>query len=489
MPDSDNMSNSLRGSKFRPEFHFTPARHWMNDPNGLVFLDGEYHLFYQYNPNACKWGNIGWGHAVSRDLIRWTELGEALPATEHGMAFTGSAVVDSKNTSGLGGGDTSAIIAIYTHQATSGGRAVQAQHLAWSIDRGRSWQHYGDNPVLDIGSDAFRDPKVFWHEQSRRWIMAIVLADEHQVQFYSSTNLLQWEYLSSFGPGGNTEGEWECPDLFPLPIEGEPGNRSWVLKVDSTLGSVAGGSGGQYFIGDFDGTRFRAESEATPVDYGGDFYAAMTWSNLPGDRRVWLAWMSNWNYASATPTEPWRGVQSLPRSLKLVKNDSGLCLAQQPVDELKSLRKRHRRLIDIELVTGKPLPLEDSSSKTLELHVQFGVDADALLALRLLRSSGSVTTVNFDAAAGELAVDRRRTAAAPFHADFPARHRGPLRAVEGRVSIRLLLDHSCLEVFGGKGETVISDLLFADGAADGIAIECERGQAVIRQLDLWHLAV
>lgn len=472
----------------------------MNDPNGLVFLNGEYHLFYQYNPTASEWGQIGWGHAVSRDLIHWSELPEALPATEHGMIFSGSAIVDYKNTSGLSDHDSPPIVAIYTCHSSSDGYPLQTQHIARSVDEGRSWQRYHGNPVLDIQSDSFRDPKVFWHTESGRWIVAIALASECKISFYGSDNLLEWQYLSSFGPCGNTDGEWECPDLFPLPLEGEPDRVKWILKVDNTLGAVAGGSGGQYFVGEFDGTRFRADETladdadlgggARPVDYGSDFYAAMTWSNLPAtaNRRIWLAWMNNWLYANSTPTHPWRGVQSLPRSLHLVGCHHGLRLAQRPTEELKQLRSRHRLWTNVELTDSKPFLLENSRSEMIELAIQLSVDLDTLVALRIGRSTGAATTVSFDAKNSELIVDRTQTATATFHPDFPACHRGPLRANDGLVNIRFLLDHCCLEVFGGQGETVISDLLFPDGTANGIEVVCERGAAVVVQLDLWHLS-
>lgn len=482
-------------SAIRPTFHFAPARFWMNDPNGLVYLGGEYHLFYQFNPTASEWGQIGWGHAVSRDLINWTELAEALPANECGMAFSGSAVVDLENTSGFSDKGTPAMVAIYTFHSTAGDIPHQSQHLAWSVDCGRNWQRYEGNPVLDIGSGSFRDPKVFWHTESAQWIMAIVLASECKVQFYGSPNLLEWSYLSDFGPCGNTEGEWECPDLFPLTIEDGSNQRKWILKVDNTLGGVAGGSGGQYFVGEFDGTRFRSEGlddqsarDSRPVDYGSDFYAAMTWSNTPADdRRIWLAWMSNWHYANSTPTHPWRGVQSCPRSLHLVSTNAGLRLAQRPVEELRQLRRRHGCWKNVNLAQGQSLLLEDSSGETLELALQVNMGPDALITLHFLRSSGSTTTVSFDNKSSELMIDRRGMATTTFHPDFSACHRGPLSSDDGIVDIRILLDHCCLEVFGGKGETVITDLVFPDGSPDGVTVTCEQGAAVIETLDLWHL--
>ena len=475
----------------RPIYHFTPQRFWMNDPNGLVFLDGEYHLFYQYNPSASEWGQLGWGHAISTDFVNWAHLPQALSATDRSMAFSGSAVVDTENASGLSEDERPPLVLIYTSHSTGGQTPLQAQHIAFSVDRGRSWQDFEHNPVLDIGSDNFRDPKVFWHEDSGRWVMVVVVANDHVVQIYASHDLLSWKYLSSFGPSGSTLGEWECPDLFALSVDDDPERRKWILKVDTTLGGVSGGSGGQYFVGDFDGVGFQADAamgQSTPVDYGRDFYAAMSWSNLPAGRRpIWLGWMSNWQYAADTPTHPWRGVQSSPRSLRLVTLGNATRLAQEPIEELANLRSFHRRVTGIELVKGENLSLDDSSREALELDIRLGVVPDTIVAVRLSRSSGAYTTIRFDCSAEELSTDRRHSAANAFHPDFPGRHSGPLQAVDGGVRIRILLDHCCLEVFGGQGETVITDLIFPDGGPGSVVIACEQGATVIETLDLWHL--
>lgn len=471
----------------------------MNDPNGLVYLDGEYHMFYQYNPSSSDWGDIGWGHAVSRDLIRWLELPAALPADNQGMAFSGSAVVDLENSSGLADGDIPTIVALYTRHAVANEQARQSQHLAYSTDRGHSWHRYADNPVLDIGSASFRDPKVFWHDGSRRWIMAIVLASECQVRFYGSRNLLQWQYLSSFGPAGNTQGDWECPDLMPLPVDDDPQRIKWLLKIDNTLGGAAGGSGGQYFVGTFDGTHFAADPipasvgetalPMQPLDYGSDFYAAMSWSNLPDDRRLWLGWMSNWRYAGTVPTRPFRGIQSLPRSLHLVSRDDRVHLAQRPVEEVDRLRGPHVRWSGVELASGMSLLLDDDPAAAMELSLRLAVQPDTKIALRLHYSSGSVTSIVCDTAADHLCVDRRRTSADAFHADFAGCHCAPLPLIDGIVELRLLFDDCCLEVFGGQGEIAISDLLFSDGEAATLQIDCDRGTADIKCIDLWHLNV
>src|SRR5881296_1302615 len=301
---------------FCPLFHFTPAKNWMNDPNGLVFYDGEYHLFYQHNPFGNKWGHMSWGHAVSKDLVHWEHLTLALAEENGVMIFSGSAVVDWKNSSGFGEHGKPPLVAIYTGHHTT--KPLQNQHLAYSNDRGRTWTKYSGNPVLDIGEKDFRDPKVIWHERSERWVMTVSWPVQRKVRFYSSPDLKTWTHLSDFGPAGSIRGIWECPDLFPLPVEGSARGGKWVLIVNVGSGAPAGGSGCQYFIGDFDGTRFTldipeflADTPARSVeepplwaDYGRDFYAAVSWSDIPKNdgRRLWIGWMSNWEYANDVPT-------------------------------------------------------------------------------------------------------------------------------------------------------------------------------------------
>ncbi|MFI1508893.1 GH32 C-terminal domain-containing protein [Streptomyces sp. NPDC020597] len=251
---------------YRPQFHFTPEKNWMNDPNGLVYYKGEYHLFYQYNPSGNSWGDMSWGHAVSTDLVHWQQLPLALPHDDKEMVFSGSAVVDESNATGFGTRKNPPMVAIYTsHHTTTG---VQSQALAYSTDRGRTWTKYQGNPVIDIGSKDFRDPKVQWYAPTRSWLMTVSLSAEHKVRFYSSKNLKDWTQLSEFGPAGATGGVWECPDLFPLAVDGDPDNVKWVLVVNINPGGIAGGSAAQYFIGDFDGTKFTAEDDGvhTPPD-------------------------------------------------------------------------------------------------------------------------------------------------------------------------------------------------------------------------------
>nr|WP_270889189.1 glycoside hydrolase family 32 protein [Pedococcus sp. 5OH_020] len=254
--------------RYRPQFHYTPAKNWMNDPNGLVFYEGEYHLFYQYNPSGNQWGNMSWGHAVSPDLVHWTQLPVAIPQDDQSMVFSGSAVVDKDNTSGFGTKEHPAMVAVYTRLDKATG--IQAQALAYSTDRGRTFTKYADNPVLDIGSRDFRDPKVFWYEPGHEWIMSVALSAERKVRFYRSSNLKKWEHLSDFGPAGATGGVWECPDLFPLPVDGDSKKTKWVLLVNINPGGIAGGSANQYFTGTFDGTRFVSDDKPYVAPTGRD---------------------------------------------------------------------------------------------------------------------------------------------------------------------------------------------------------------------------
>ena len=332
---------------FRPQAHFTPEINWMNDPNGLVFHNGEYHLFYQFNPAGNSWGHMSWGHAVSRDLTHWEHLPLAIPEEDGVMAFSGCCIVDYQNKSGFGDGTKPPMVAVYTGH----GHGKQVQNLAYSNDDGRTWTKYAKNPVLDISNPDFRDPKVFWHAPSNRWVMVVSLAKEKVLVFYASEDLKQWKELSRFGPAGaKDKPNWECPDLFELPVEGEEGKKLWVLEVDMGSGSVAGGSGGEYFVGHFDGTTFTAIQDAQWVDFGRDFYAPVSWSGIPeaDGRRIWIGWFSNWQ-TCLVPTSPWRSCMSVPRSLSLRKvpaidgkSAQRYTMVQRPVKELRRAFREER---------------------------------------------------------------------------------------------------------------------------------------------------
>ena len=802
---------------FRPQFHYTPAKNWMNDPNGLVYYKGEYHLFYQYNPFGSQWGHMSWGHAVSRDLVHWRELPVAIPEMGDELVFSGSAVVDKENTSGLGTERNPPMVAIYT--AAKPGS--QAQALAYSTDRGRTFKRYEGNPVLDIGSSEFRDPKVFWYAPEREWRMVVAKAVERKIAIYRSPNLKDWTHLSDFGPANATGGVWECPDLFPLPVDGKRKKTKWVMIVSLNPGAIAGGSGTQYFVGDFDGTTFTADNEVgeyTPpqgdlyegfegstygawtttggafgdgpaagnvppqggvsgylgsglansfhgedratgtltspsfkisrpylnfligggnhphdpattdapapggtvfadfevaegygegwtatgtfagttaphgtigdqmpvsgyqgeqlvntfidhdngtghitspefeitsdyinfligggrhpypgdagnpptavtlvvdgqvvrsstgqenealnwtnwnvaelrgrtaridivdentggwghinadqftlsdepalprstetavnllvdgevartatgsnseqldwtgwnvddligetaqiqlvdnntggwghlladnfafadqpaqsvlqrsswMDYGKDFYAAVTWNDVPDGRRIAIGWMSNWNYAGAIPTDPWRSAMSVPRELGLQTIGGEPRLVQRPVRELRSLRGRRpftqrRRAIP---QGSSTLPVR---GKALEIKADLRLGSAEEAGLKVRAGNGEETVIGYDAQAGEVYVDRTRSGRVDFSRDFPGVQRAPLAARHGKVHLRILVDWSSVEVFADRGQTVITDQIFPSATSDGVQLFADGGTARLDSIKIRRL--
>ncbi|MFI6033521.1 GH32 C-terminal domain-containing protein [Streptomyces sp. NPDC051315] len=803
----------------RPRFHYTPDRNWMNDPNGLVYYQGEYHLFYQYNPNGDSWGDMSWGHAVSKDLVHWKELPLALSHDDEEMVFSGSAVVDRDNTTGFGTKKNPPMVAVYTSHAKDTG--VQAQSLAYSTDRGRTWTKYRGNPVIDIGSREFRDPKVQWYAPTRSWLMTVSLSTEHKVRFYSSKNLKDWELLSEFGPAGATGGVWECPDLFPLAVDGDENNVKWVLVVNINPGGIAGGSAAQYFVGDFDGTTFTAEDKGTytppagdvlqdfegpgfgawttagtafgegpaagalagqgavdgfdgkglansfhggdaatgtltsppftvarpylnfrvgggrhphepgtvmeqgpppegtvladfeggtygdwtttgdafgqapatgtlpgqqevsgflggglvntflngdsttgtltspeftldkdyvnllvggghhgaasadptavellvdgevvrsatgkdaealdwtswdvgdlagrkaririvddntggwghlnvdhvmlsdtparPVsretsvnllvdgevvrsatgsdsetldwasfdlrpylgrkaqiqivdrntagwghvladrftaadapalstvrradwaDHGKDYYAAVSWENAPGGKRYMIGWMSNWDYAGAVPTSPWRGAQSVPREMALRTVDGRIRLTSTPVKSLTSLREGSPATAAGVTVssTSQPLTGPAADGTALDIEAVFSLrDADRFGLKVRTGAGGQETVIGYDTTTQELYVDRTRSGAVDFASTFPGVQRAPLRAENGTVRLRVLVDRSSVEVFGGRGEAVITDQIFPDPDSRGVQVFAENGSVTLDRARVWRL--
>ncbi|MFN8654376.1 MAG: glycoside hydrolase family 32 protein [Gemmatimonadales bacterium] len=447
----------------RPALHFTPARNFMNDPNGLVYYQGEYHLFYQYNPFGQVWGHMSWAHAVSRDLLTWTHLPVALREADGIMIFSGSAVVDRHNTSGFctaRQGDSSCLVAIYTGH----GLGKQTQNLAYSNDRGRTWTRYRGNPVIDLGLENFRDPKVIWHEPTRRWVMVTVLADQHKVRLFGSRDLTHWETLSDFGPAAATGGVWECPDLFELPVEGEPGKTRWVLDVDINPGGYAGGSGGQYFVGDFDGTRFvndNPDSLTLWVDYGKDFYATTSYSDIPASdgRRIWIGWISNWEYANEEPTVAWRGGQSMPREVTLRRTPDGLRLVQRPVRELAA--RRSRTALTIAGPTRLPGAAEFS------LQVPRGTWREA--GLRLFNARGEAVTLGVTSEPLAVFVDRSRARVGETSGKYGGRHGGAIRWPGDTLTLRVLYDRSVVEIFVNDGEQVVTERFYPTAPLTSVA--------------------
>ena len=475
---------------YRPQFHFTPAINWTNDPNGLVYHDGEWHLFYQYNPFGDVWGHMSWGHAVSPDLFHWEHLPIALPEEGEVMAFSGSAVVDRLNTTGFGRDGREPLVAIYTSRTESD----QTQSIAYSTDRGRSWIHYEGNPVLDVEDPAFRDPKVFWHKPTRRWVMAVVLADQRKVSLYGSADLKAWEHLSDFGPeGAHPVRNWECPDLFELPVEGEPGETKWILQVDSGMGHPWLGSGCQYFVGEFDGVRFTNDNPpetALWLDWGRDFYAAQSFADVPAmdGRRIVIGWISNWMYARQKPTSPWRGGQSLPRELRLKRFPEGLRVIQGPVREIERLRSEALRIADLSIDEANARIAEAGwSGSQFDLRAEIELGDAREVGFRLLQGDEEETLVGFTASPAEVFLDRTKSGDVAFHETFAGRHSARLRPVDGRVDFRIVVDRSVVEVFAGGGRVAITDRVFPRPTSTGISLYADGGESTIVSLEAWKL--
>jgi sucrose-6-phosphate hydrolase SacC (GH32 family) len=446
---------SARAAPWRPRLHFTPASNWINDPNGLIVHDGEVHLFYQYNPFGDQWGHMSWGHAVSRDFIDWQELPVAIPEDERVSIFSGSVVIDAHDSAGFGAG---AWVAAYTGclRRNEGG---QAQELAFSLDRGRTWTKYEHNPVLDLGLRDFRDPKVFWHEATSRWVMVVVLPDDRSTVFYTSRDLKQWQEASRFAAPHPGHGIWECPDLIRVPRADGVGTV-WMLKVDVIEGHPSGGSGARIFFGDFDGTRFTPEAEDAPrwADRGADFYAALSWAGL-ADRAVWVAWMNCHRYAKHLPTSPWRGAMSLPRELTCRRGADGRwLLCQQPVRELRAWCREAIELGSVALDAGARRGLLPArlDGRVLEIEID-GIEAGDWW-LDVLARGDEFTRVGYDAQAGVLYVDRSRSGfVPPADAAYVVRREAPCDAPR-RVS--LWIDTASVEVFAGDGHLVVTEQVF-----------------------------
>ncbi len=459
---------------FRPQFHFSPQQNWTNDPSGLVYFDGEYHLFFQHNPFGDQWGHMSWGHAVSRDLVRWEQLPVALGEERGVMVFTGSAVVD-RGTSGLCDGGRPCLVAIYTGHTPhpDRNRRRETQNLAFSHDRGRSWTRYSGNPVLDPGLPDFRDPKVFWREKEKRWVMAVALPRERQVRLFASPDLKTWEKLSDFGPAGATGGAWECPDLFELPVDGNAANTRWVLKVGLNPGHLSGGSGEQYFLGRFDGTTFHNDNipaRTLWLDYGPDCYCALTWNEAP--QPVLLGWMSNWLYARFTPTRPWRGQMTIPRALALQTFPDGLRLTQKPIAALQSRREK---------------PVDPSSARTFELQTTIRPGHATEVGWRLLAGEFQETLVGYDTRTGQIFLDRTKSGQVAFSPQFPRRYRALLPLANGELKLRIFVDRSSVEVFAGDGRVVFTALVFPNDANTAVEFYSQGGAPGPVTSTLWPL--
>ena len=443
--------------KHRPQIHFSPMAHWMNDPNGLVYDKGNYHLFFQYYPGSTVWGPMHWGHAVSKDLVHWEEQPVALYPDSLGYIFSGSAVVDVANTSCFGKDGDPPLVAIFTYHDPAGEKAgtnnFQNEAIAYSIDGGQTWTKYSNNPVLkNPGIKDFRDPKVRWFEPQKKWIMT--LATKDRITFYSSPDLKNWKKESEFGESlGAHGGVWECPDLFPVQADGR---EVWVLLVSINPGGPNGGSATQYFTGNFDGNKFTADGTDTRwVDWGPDDYAGVTWSNV-GNRHLFLGWMSNWQYATRVPTEKWRSAMTIPRDIGIQAVGGKLMITSRPVPELGAL-------------SGNPTAITNASTSGAGLKIgnlagparlKFRADRIESFTIALSNDEGEKTLIGYDKTSNEYFIDRSASGETGFEKGFGARSRAPRIAEDAAVDIDLIIDDASVELFADGGLSVMTAIFF-----------------------------
>ncbi len=463
-PTEKPTEKSGRTEQYRPQIHFTPNRNWMNDPNGMVYANGVYHLFYQYNPQGNSWGNMSWGHATSSDLMHWEEQPVALTRDELGDIFSGSAVIDKDNTAGFG---NNAMIALYT--SASG---AQQQSMACSTDGGKSFTRYTGNPVIKNNDDNLRDPKVFWHEESKKWIMALAKGWKMGTEFYGSTDLKNWTHLSTFFVAlpGRPSLQWECPDLISFDYKGK---KKYVLLVSVNPGGPILGSGTMYFVGDFDGTTFTADPLDYPLwfDYGMDNYAGVTWSNTP-NRHILIGWMNNWQYAGDVPCSPWRSAMTLPRELKLIEYDGKPLLANVVVDEVDKIASN-----------WQDVPGTINAKDAYQLRLTIDLDKGSTITL----SNDNKESFTMDIIASERMLVAHRTSATgqtTFNAIFSIPSmRAPLNTVGNSVVLDIFVDQSSVEIFTQNGSMSMTNLVFPKNIYNHLNVSGANYQAQIRSLN------
>ena len=429
--------------QYRPLYHHTPAYGWMNDPNGMFFKDGVWHLYFQHNPYGSQWENMTWGHSTSTDLIHWTFQGDPVQPDAWGAIFSGSSVVDKNNTAGFG---ENAIVALYTSAGEN-----QTQSMAYSTDNGKTFTKYDGNPIITSNVPDFRDPHMFWNEDIKKWNM--ILAAGQQMNIYSSDNLKDWKFESSFGAEyGSHGGVWECPDLMKMKVRGTD-KEKWMLVCNINPGGPSGGSATQYFVGDFDGHKFTCESkpEVTKwMDYGKDHYATVTFDNAPNGRHVALAWMSNWQYANQVPTMQYRSANSIPRDLGLFEYKGNTYCSVTPSEEITAARSK------------KP---SKSLSEACEMVVNLKGDAT----ITLSNSKGEKVVMTYKAKDETFSMDRTLSGKTDFSSDFAAITTAP---VYGKMNkLRIFIDKSSIEVFDNDGKMAMTNLVFPTKPYDKVTIK------------------
>ncbi len=479
---------SVYHEPYRPQIHFSPKEHWINDPNGMVYNDGVYHLFYQYYPDGTTWGPMHWGHATSADMINWTEQPVALFPDSLGYIFSGSSVADKNNTSGFSEGGKIPLVAIYTNHdpkgEKEGSKTFQNQSIAYSLDNGKTWTKYSGNPVVkNPGITGFRDPKVSWYEKDKKWIMT--LATKDRITFYSSPNLKDWTKESEFGDKlGEHGGVWECPDLISFDYAGK---KEWVLIVNINPGGPNGGSATQYFTGSFDGHRFTTDDTVTKwLDYGPDEYAGITWSNT-GDRTIFLGWMSNWDYANEVPTGTWRGAMTIPRELSIVKVNDTFRIASMPAKELDKTATTIRSIPNL---NRSNYTFTDNKKSNTPYRLMLSANATKDFSIVLSDSAGDKLIVGYDKKANQYYIDRTNAGKSNFKSGFASKAVAPHFYRSKKIELTLVIDAASIELFADKGLTTMTSIFFPHSLLNQITIQAKdksliQGLRIDKLTDIW----
>ncbi len=485
---ADTFDTTDRETRFRPIFHHAPVYGWMNDPNGMFYKDGVWHLYYQYNPYGSKWQNMTWAHSSSDDLVHWNYEPIAIRPDGLGAVFSGSCAIDHNNTAGFG---NDAVVALFTSAGTS-----QMQSLAASHDNGTSFTRFAANPVITLESEA-RDPNMFWNPETKEWNMVLAHALDHEMLFFTSPDLKTWTLQSSFGKGiGAQDGVWECPDLFEVAVDGTD-TKKWVLICNLNPGGLFGGSGIQYFVGDWDGKTFTVDNDVDGkvdtkwLDYGKDNYALVSWSDAPTGRRTAIGWMSNWQYAAEVPTMQFRSANTLPREIALfTAPDGNIYASSAPSPELITLRDRLAASASKVTLGAKAriYTLPAANDGVCEIVADFDAASAETFSLVLANKAGDNVVMTYNKADRTLSFDRRKSGIVDFSESFPAVTTAPTFEKDGRISLRIFVDRSSIEVFGNDGRFVMTNLVFPTEPYSTLAVSAEGGKAKMNSLKIYSLS-
>ena len=474
----------INHEKFRPVYHHTPAYGWMNDPNGMFYKDGVYHLYFQHNPYGSTWGNMTWGHSTTTDLVNWNYEGLAIKPDAWGAVFSGSAVVDYDNTAGFG---KNAVVAFYTSAKSSPWGDTQSQSMAYSLDNGKTFVKYAYNPIVTSSKRDFRDPKVFWYAPDKHWVM--ILAGGQEMDIYSSKNLKDWKYESSFGAKqGAHGGVWECPDLVELPVEGTK-EKKWVLICNINPGGPFGGNAAQYFVGTFDGKKFVNESPTQTkwMDWGKDHYATVTFSNAPGGRCIALGWMSNWQYQTVLPTLQYRGSNTIARDLTLYRQDGELLLRCTPSPEIEKARMQKVSVPSFKVSDSYDLAsLLEGNDGAYEIDMTIKNSGASKIMFTLSNDKGEKVNMYYDIMRKQFVMDRSESGKVDFSVDFPAVTVAPVYDTDN-IRLRLFVDRTSIEAFGEGGKFVMTNQVFPTEPYNKMSFVSVRGNFTVKSMDVYKL--